>query len=648
MRQVLATALAGVFLLASAPAAQATDPPELEGEYILDTVGVLGDGRSEAQTAIDRLMADTDLGLYVVLVDEFTNPADRQQWAARTAELNQLGDNDVLLAVAVRDRLYQVDVSTGVPLSSDQLIELEDDELLPRLSAGDWSGAIAEYADGLREERAGPGFPWLLVGIIAVVVIGAIVWLRLRGRRAERTRIATEKASAEELERRAGSLLVGLDDQLKTSEQELGFALAQFGEEAVAPFRAALEDARQKLGQAFTLRQKLDDAEPDTPEQARAWTEQIISLCEAADAALDEQADAFDELREVEQNAPALIGEIDAARAALEPRLEAAAHQLTRLGSSYTADALAPISDNVEQARRLSAFVSTALTEARAELGGGQAGQAAVDVRSAQAAVDQARQLLDGIDAHAARLGEAASKLAASVTDLRSDLAAADAARASRGADTGALAAASAEASAAIDAVDPGDPVTSLAALERAHSVLDQQLTAVRDRQAQLDRARASLDATLVAAHSDLAAANDFITTRRGGVGSEARTRVFEAERYLRHAVETAGVDPMSALASAQRAQALARDALRSAQFDAQSYSRGGFGGGLGGGIGGDIGGAILGGIIGGMLTGGGGRSSGGFGGFGGGTSRGDFGGSFGGGRSFGGSSRGGGRGGRF
>ncbi|WP_157155529.1 TPM domain-containing protein [Diaminobutyricimonas sp. LJ205] len=652
IQRALTVLLAAVFLLGAPAAAQATDPPELEGEYILDTANVLGDG-SEALTAIDRLMADTDLGLYVVLVDQFTNPTDRQQWAIETAQLNQLGDNDVLLAIAVTDRIYQVDVSTAFPLSTEQMVEIENEDLLPALSASDWSGAIVAYADGLREARTGPGFPWLAVGVIALVIVGVLIWLRVRKRNKERTRIAAQKASVEELDQRAGSLLVELDDYLKTSEQELGFAVAQFGEEAVAPFRNALSEARNKVGHAFTLRQKLDDHEPDSPEQAQAWREQIIELCQAADAQLDEQADAFDELREVEQNAPALIGEIDAARAALEPRLEQADARLADAQREYSADATAPVSDNPEQARRLVAFVATALGEARAGLGAGRAGEAAVDVRSAQAAVDQARQLLDAIDTHAGQLAEARTRLSASVADLTADVAAADAARGSQGVDTGALAAAAAAARSVLDTADPGDPVTSLAAIERAHAALDAQLAAVRDRQAQLDRARAALDATLTAARSDLSAANDFITTRRGGVGSEARTRAAESERYLRHAVETAGSDPLTALASAQRAQSLARDALRAAQSDAGPYSQGNFGG-MGGGMGTDIGGAILGGIIGGMLSGGG-RSSGGFGGGGfggfgggGGGSRGGFGGSFGGGRSFGGSSRGGGRGGRF
>ncbi|WP_167046428.1 TPM domain-containing protein [Salinibacterium sp. ZJ454] len=653
------TVLASLALVFAFPvAASATDPVDLNGAYIVDEAGVLGAGAADAQAAIDRLMADTDLGLFVVFVDEFTNPSDRVDWALQTAELNQLGDNDLLLAVAVTDRVYQVDQSSEFPLSDSQLAQIENDNLLPALSASDWSGAVVAYADGLREARQGPGFPWLLVGGIAVVLVGLFLFSRIRRNRARRAKLEKAAASQKELDQRAGGLLVELDDALMTSQQELGFAVAQFGNEATEPFRVAVASAKQKVAEAFTLRQKLDDADEDTAEERRAWTEQIIALCESADAELDAQADAFDELRELEKNAATVIGEVDAARAALEQRLEQASQSLETLRQRYSPAALSPVSDNIEQATNLLAFASGALTEARGSIASGATGEAAVDVRSAQASTDQVKQLVDAISSHSANLAAASTALDAAVADLRGDVAQATALQPSPGVDSGALAGTIAAAEAAIAAAESADPVTSLARLEQAHAALDGQLTAVRDRQAQLDRARSALDGTLTAARSELSAANDFIATRRGSIGSEARTRVSEAERYLRQSVEVATVDPVSALAAAQRAHSLASDALRVAQADANSYMQqpgyGGMGGGMGSGIGGavgrDITGAILGGIIGGML-GGGGRSSGGFGGFGGGggSRGGGFGGGFGGGgRSFGGSSRGGGRGGRF
>ena len=122
-----------------------------------------------------------------------------------------------------------------------------------------------------------------------------------------------------DLVRRAGSALVQTDDAVRTSEEELGFATAQYGADAVVPFQAALDAAKAQLRDAFTLKQKLDDAEPDTEQQARDWNVQIVQLCAAANEALDKQADAFDELRALEKRIPQAIAEVQAAADRAEP-----------------------------------------------------------------------------------------------------------------------------------------------------------------------------------------------------------------------------------------------------------------------------------------------------------------------------------------
>lgn len=125
------------------------------------------------------------------------------------------------------------------------------------------------------------------------------------------------------MNRRAGSALVELDDALKTSEQELGFAVAQFGATATRDFEASLAAASSAIAKAFSLRQKLDESEPESPEQTRAMTIEIVELCKEADDLLDEQASAFDELRALETNAAAALAETSGARDDAESRLPA-------------------------------------------------------------------------------------------------------------------------------------------------------------------------------------------------------------------------------------------------------------------------------------------------------------------------------------
>ncbi len=639
-------ALAAGLAFTTPTIATATSPVDLEGAYVLDSAGALGDELAAAEQAARDLATDTDIGLFVVFVDRFTNPTDRAAWASATAERNQLGDNDLLLAIAVDDRLYQVTAPPAFPLDDAALTRIEDDRLLPALSGDDWSGAVIAFADGLRDERIGPGFPWLAVlivlGIVAVIVI--VVVARNRASKRSRARSAAERLR--ELELRSGSLLVELDNSIQASREELGFAVAQFGEAAAAPFAAALESATGKAKQAFALRQQLDDSVPETDAQREAWTRSIIELCESADAELDARADEFDQLRELERNAPTILEALEAEAPATTARIEQAESALEALQRQYSPEALAPIAGNPGQARRLAAFATAEAAEARTALAAGDGGAAATHVRAAQSSTEQISGLLTAVDHHRQSLAEAGARLTGAFSELRADLDTARGTGTVPGIDPQSLQAAVQLAQGALEAVNAADPITSLARVEQANTTLDAQLDAVRDQQMRLDRARASLESTLTAARGDLSAAGDYVATHRGGVGAEARTRLSEGERLLREAVDAATADPVTALERAKGAQMLGEQALRLAQQDVNRFQGGGSGGfgGSGGSGGGDLGAAILGGIIGSMLGGGmggfGGSSRGG--GFGGGSRGGGGFGGGGGGFSGGGHSRGG------
>ncbi|MFD9615579.1 TPM domain-containing protein, partial [Streptomyces sp. NPDC059083] len=99
-----------------------------------------------------------------------------------------------------------------------------------------------------------------------------------------------------------------------------------------------------------------------------------------------------------------------------------------------------------------------------------------------------------------------------------------------------------------------------------ADIVLDQAIASATDRKRAADDLRRRLDQTLTAARSQVNAAADFISTRRGGVDAEPRTRLAEAQRSLEQAEQLASADPDRALQSAQRAAELGARALHTAQ----------------------------------------------------------------------------------
>ena len=114
--------------------------------------------------------------------------------------------------------------------------------------------------------------------------------------------------------------MIAADDAINTSEHEIGFAQASYGDEAVKPFQAALDSAKAHLSESFKLQQQLDDEIPDTIEEQRQWLGEIIKRSEEANAALNAEKAAFDELRELERTAPTVLANLRAQAAEARTR----------------------------------------------------------------------------------------------------------------------------------------------------------------------------------------------------------------------------------------------------------------------------------------------------------------------------------------
>lgn len=649
--------------------ARADDPVVLSRTgQITDTVGALGDRRGAVAQALDQLYDDRRLQLFVVYVRDFSGLSG-QSWADATAERNGLGINDLLLAVATHDRQYGYSADPGSRLTQAQLDDVAQTAIEPALRQNDWAGAAIGAANGYGAVLAGqpvpaptltPGEPDPRGGadeeasgtdlVLPVVLVGgaaavaAYAWTRRRRRKAAagipppRTGqgwgAPKEPAQVplEELDGQARQTLVATDDAVRTSQEELGFASAQFGDEAVRQFTEAVTFAQEELTAAFRLRQKLDDAFPEDDATRRSMLDEIIRRCGEADTRLDAEAEDFDRLRALERNAPEALAAVEAAFREQTGRVGTTEAALAAMRERYADSAASPVSSAVEQAKERLVFATTHLDRARQEIDAGDNGAAAVRIRAAEGAVDQAARLGDAVDRRAQELAEAVGRLPTALAETEADLA--DARGLLQGTADGVSTAdlqgriARAE-SVVADVrrlVEAGryDPLDALRRVEEADAVLDEALEGARERESGTRRARALLDQAMLTARSAIGAAADYVTTHRGAVGSEARTRLAEAQRRFEKAGQLeAAEDPQAALAEAQQADALARRAQDLAEQDVRTYGNpNGLGGvtGMGGG-GGGLGGAVLGGIIlGGLFGGGSGRGSGrGGGGFGGG-----------------------------
>ncbi|MGY1634526.1 TPM domain-containing protein [Geodermatophilus sp. SYSU D01186] len=641
-RLVVVLGMLAVLLVAGGPALAV--PPSRLDEQVTDQVGALAGDEARVEEALDALRAEDGTQLWVAFVGSFDG-ASGEEWATDAAAASQLGSTDVLFAVAVDDRTYGVSVDEGFRLSDAEVDTLLAQDVEPALSEGDWDGAVVALADGLRGGSGGGGggggtTALLVVGGLAVVGGGA--WLVTRSRRRARTARQPEAGPAdphagvptEELRNRAGAALLELDEQVQTSRIDLDYARAQYGPEAVTGFDTALAESEAELARAFALRQQLDDEVPEDDAATRRLLTELLALVATADARLDDQAEAFAQLRDLERTAPQVLDALEPRIAELRARVPAEEQRLQELRGRYAETALAPVADNVAEARARLAAAEQEIAEARGDLAAGHPGAAVTDVRAAEDAVASTVTLLDAVGRLAADLDAAAGRVAAVRTETEGDLAEARALVAA-GDRTGLapqVARAEAALASATAALTPADgrpdPLAALRQLEEADAALEQALGGARDAQAQARRAAAALDSALLAARSAITAAADFVSTRRGAVGPGARTRLAEAQRHLDAAVAQGWSDPVGALREAQQADALARQALDAARGDVGSWAGapggfggggfggggfgpGGFGGGYPGRGGVDLGSLVLGGIL--FGGGGGGGSRGGY-----------------------------------
>ncbi|MFF0607747.1 TPM domain-containing protein [Nocardia tengchongensis] len=583
---LLALALVG----ATAAPAAAEAPLRLPG-YVTDNAGALDRGQTaELQQAIDSLYAGDHERLWVVYVRDFSG-MDSHAWGEQTAKLSGFGDRDVLLSVAVDDRAYAFTGTLPKSVSDKELDRLLTNQVEPKLRDGNWAGAGLATATGLSDAMSGSGgiglLPVLLLAlVVAVVVLGVWLWSRRRKTRRERSIMdsarktdptdtrALEALPLVVLDALSKETLVDTDNAIRTSTEELRLATDEFGATATAPFTAALDGAKRALAKAFSIRQQLDDDIPETPDQQQRMLIDLVSSCGSANRDLDAKVSEFDAMRNLLINAGDRLDALTRDLVELTARVPGSQTTLAALVAAHPASVLAPIHDNVSMASERIGFAEKTIADGRAAAAKpvGQQGAAVADIRAAESAVDAARTLLDAVDTAATDIEQARAGLPALIEELRRDLATAAGLSEHGGTD---LPAATASARTTLDQATTDGATNPLGIFRQAvaaDAALDQAIAAAGDRKRAADDLRRRLAQTLTAARSQVNAAADYISTRRGGVDAEPRTRLAEAQRNLAQADQLAAANPEQALQSAQLAVELGARALHTAQAAVQEW----------------------------------------------------------------------------
>jgi len=399
----------------------------------------------------------------------------------------------------------------------------------------------------------------VLVAFAALTVLGVV----LISRRARRDAKAPAPGRTD-----AGVALVRADTALREGLDELGYAVAQFGEDRTRDFKAALDAARADLDKAFRYQQRLDDVEEDSDRQRREWALEIKALANRVSSTVTAEAARFEALRRSEADAPETIKLLRRNLAAATDRRAKSAVTFAELEKAYTDDTIAVVAGNLDAADEALAKAAEAVDAAEKGLAANSVNAVTEQLAATEAGIREAAQFLDAIDRRRDELAKAVDGIRDIDAEERGSL---EAARALRDAppdpDSGAAvntAIAELEEELVLVAKKgKRDPVADLDRLVDASDRLDIAVAAARNQQRRLEGARSALAGALVSARTQLAAVSDYIGSHGGGAG--ALTRLAEGQRELLIAENEA--DPVAALDAARRAQTHARDADALARY---------------------------------------------------------------------------------
>ncbi len=404
----------------------------------------------------------------------------------------------------------------------------------------------------------------LVVGVVLVAFAGlTVLGVVLISRRARRDANAPAPGRTD-----AGVALVQADTALRDGLDELGYAVAQFGEDRTRDFKAALDAARADLDKAFRYQQRLEDVELDSDRQRREWTLEIKALAARVSQTVKAETTRFESLRRSEADAPETIKLLRRNLAAAAERRTASAATFAELKKSYTDETIAVVSGNLVAADAALAKAGDAVEAAEKGLAANSVNAVTEQLAATEAGIREAAQLLDAIDRRRDELAKAVDGIRDIDAEEKESL---QAARALRDAppdpDSGAAvntAIAELESELVLVAKKgKRDPVADLDRLVDASDRLDIAVAAARNQQRRLEGARSALAGALVLARTQLAAVSDYIGSHGGDAG--ARTRLAEGQRELLLAENEA--DPVAALDAARRAQTHARDADALARY---------------------------------------------------------------------------------
>lgn len=389
---------------------------------ITDDAGLLTSTSSDAVASL----AKRGVRLWVVTYSDASEAAT--DFAERAWQATGLGTSDLLLVINVADgaRSYAFDGSASGSVWSSSKRDDVRAEVKERLSAGDWDGAVVAVADA---GASGDSSEWgssedagavasgssgsenaVMLGLGGVLALGGATAGYLAYRKTKRPRDRSgvgggtgntgdtgHNLPLPELAARAGQALIQADDAVRTAEEELAFAEAEFGTGGAEDVRRALQAAHADLEAAFAQRKLLDDDIPDTPAQQRHMNLEILSRTAHAHQVLQQPLADLAVRRAQETNLPTQLARTSELIATATAEVDSARRVLATLRQIYPADRVARLDPLPDQADALLHAAATAVEQSHRSYADQARSAALEQLRLAQHALSHVRSLTEQI-----------------------------------------------------------------------------------------------------------------------------------------------------------------------------------------------------------------------------------------------------------
>jgi uncharacterized membrane protein YgcG len=599
------TSLAGIAL--------AADPPVLAGT-ITDQTGRLDGGHEQIEAAAKALLDETGITAYVLFTDAIDGE-DPGAFVERVAADNNLLDGkNALLMVSMSDRKDALWSSGDTAVTGDELTSIRTGTVEPNLKGGDFVAAMVQGIEGIKaaettvapvvtpppaQQPQEPAKPmdlswvgWFLVGgFLLVAGLFAFYFVAdfLRQRAARQAEERAARDAFEKLSKEARGLLISTDEKVRSAEQELAFAEAEFGAEEVGGFRASLDVAKSEMQKAFQTGQAIDDDVPESFDDRQTMLAEIVARTGKVNEAMDQQVKAVQKLRDLEANAAATCERLIAAKKDRDDAVVATEMVLDRLlvnGASVAAG----IDSNVEAGMSLFDVANKKLAEAQKAIDGGLMAKAALAVRTAEEAIAKGQANLDAVNAFGEQLDDAETNLDSEIHSAAAEIDKAEAAIKTNNVAglsykveqaKEALAAAKKESTAV-----PADLIVAYTLAQKANELADSALDGVRD---EVDKRRRALETAkqqIRQAEISLKQADTYIASNGNYVGRKARNRLSEAQRAYQDVTGAGESNIFNAATAAVLVSQYANDSYSIARNDVAeatappptpSYSGGGY-----------------------------------------------------------------------